>query len=211
MTPAAWTSLALLVGAYLLGAVPFGVIVGRLKGVDPRASGSGNIGATNVFRVLGPGPGLLVLLLDVLKGFLPAYVAASDAVGAPPVVVVLVAIAAILGHSYSLFLGGKGGKSVATTGGALFGLDWRVGLFAAAFLIIAFALTRYVSVASTAAAGSLPVGFLMFEWGTPRVIPFVAFGLLAFALVAYKHRANYKRLAEGTEPKFGRGPSPGAT
>lgn len=213
--------LALLAGSYLLGAVPFGVIIGRLKGVDPRTAGSGNIGATNVFRLLGPGPGLLVLALDILKGFAPTYAAGVLEVtnplityptyppqpvvsGIPPAVVVLVAVAAILGHSYSIFLGGKGGKSVATAGGAIIGLDWRVALFAAVFLIGALLLTRYVSVASTSAAAALPVGFFLFERGDPRMAPYLTFGFLVLALVIYKHWANYERLRAGTEPKFGR-------
>ncbi len=209
-----------IVAAYLIGAIPFGVIVGRMKGVDPRAAGSGNIGATNVFRLLGTGPGLLVLGLDILKGFVPTWLAGVVEVrvpgmelltdpgqpvtaSLPPAVVVLVAIAVILGHSYSVFLRGKGGKSVATTGGALFALDWRVGLIATACMLIALALTWYVSVASTAAAVSLPFGFAAMEWGTERLVPYTLFGTLAMALVVYKHRANYRRLAEGTEPKFG--------
>ena len=165
------------------------------RGEDIRRHGSGNIGATNVWRVYGPRLGLPVALLDVAKGFVPVLVAtlvAGHLVGA------LTGTAAMLGHWRPLFLGfQKGGKVVATCGGAFFGLAPLVGLSAAGLWIVVFAATRYASVSSMIAAGSLPLIALLF--GEPW--PVVAFSLGAAIAVLLLHRANLARLRAGTETR----------
>ena len=183
-------------GGYLLGSMPFGYwLVRLLKGEDIRKHGSGNIGATNVWRVYGPWYGVPVILLDVGKGFVPALVGvlvSGDLVG------VLAGGAAMAGHWRPLFLRfAKGGKTVATAGGALFGVAPLVGLAAAAIWIAVFAIFRYASIASMVAALSLPV--LAFAAGEPW--PVVAFGALAAPAVVLLHRTNIRRLRAGTETR----------
>ena len=189
----------LLIGAFLLGAVPFGFLAGKLlKGVDLREHGSGNIGATNTLRVLGTGPGLVVLALDVLKGYVP--VAAAQALfRSEPWWVMGIGLAAILGHTFSPFLGFKGGKGVATSLGVLIGLSPLVAAGALAGFAAVVALTRYVSLGSIVAAALQAVLF----FALPHPLPFRLFGLLIAGFVIAKHRPNIARLRSGTESKFG--------
>jgi glycerol-3-phosphate acyltransferase PlsY len=188
--------LALIVAGYLAGSLPFGYwVVRATRGDDIRRHGSGNIGATNVWRAFGPRLGVAVALLDVAKGFVPALVAtlaAGHLVGA------LTGAAAMLGHWRPLFLGfSKGGKVVATCGGAFFALAPLVGLAGAAVWIAIFALTRYASVSSMVAAAALPVVALVL--GQPW--PVVAFSVGAAVAVLLLHRANLARLRAGTETR----------
>jgi acyl phosphate:glycerol-3-phosphate acyltransferase len=188
--------LALIVAGYLAGSLPFGYwVVRATRGDDIRKHGSGNIGATNVWRAFGPRLGVAVALLDVAKGFVPALVAtlaAGHLVGA------LTGAAAMLGHWRPLFLGfSKGGKVVATCGGAFFALAPLVGLAGAAVWIAIFALTRYASVSSMVAAAALPVVALVL--GQPW--PVVAFSVGAAVAVLLLHRANLARLRAGTETR----------
>jgi glycerol-3-phosphate acyltransferase PlsY len=165
------------------------------KGVDIRTVGSGNIGATNVWRSFGPRYAIPVILLDAAKGFVPALVAT---LAAGHVAGALAGGAAMLGHWRPLFLGfQKGGKMVATCGGALFGLAPLVGLIAAAVWIAVFAVTRYASVSSIIAAASLPVAALALD----RPWPVVVFSTLAFLGVLILHRGNLSRLRAGTETR----------
>jgi acyl phosphate:glycerol-3-phosphate acyltransferase len=185
------------VAGYLAGSLPFGYwLVRAFKGRDIRELGSGNIGATNVWRSFGPRLGATVIFLDVAKGFVPTFLAAQiegALVGA------LVAGAAMLGHWRPLFMGfQRGGKMVATCGGALFGLAPLVGLVAALIWIVVFALFRYASLASMAAAVSLPIVALLL--GEPW--PVVVFVALAGLGVLLLHRANIARLRAGTESRF---------
>jgi glycerol-3-phosphate acyltransferase PlsY len=189
-------ALGIVVG-YLTGSMPFGYWLVRLtKGVDIRTVGSGNIGATNVWRTYGRKYGLPVVLLDVAKGFVPALVftlAGSELAG------VLAGAAAMLGHWRPLFLGfAKGGKMVATTGGAFLGVAAPVGGIAAAIWIVVFLLTRYASVASIVAAASLPLVAAALGYGWPVI----AFGAGAAIGVLVLHRANLRRLRDGTESRF---------
>jgi len=188
---------ALIVAGYLAGSMPFGYWTVRLlKGVDIRSVGSGNIGATNVWRVYGRRYGLPVMLLDIAKGFAPALVGAL-LVGS--LAGVLAGAAAMLGHWRPLFLGfAKGGKMVATTGGAFLGVAPVVGGIGAGVWIAVFLLTRYASVASMVSACSLPlIAFALGEnW------PVIAFGGAAAAGVVFLHRANIRRLLAGTESRF---------
>jgi glycerol-3-phosphate acyltransferase PlsY len=190
------TALAVLAG-YLAGSVPFGYWSCRLlKGVDIRHFGSGNIGATNVWRTFGWRYGLPIMLLDIAKGFLPAFLGSllvGDLAGA------LAGAAAMAGHWRPLFLGfAKGGKTVATTGGAFFGVAPVVALIGAGLWIAVFLVSRYASLASILAAASLPVAALLLGEPSP-VIALAAVGALAVLLL---HRANIGRLLRGTESRF---------
>lgn len=185
--------------AYGIGSIPFGVIIGKLKGVDLRRQGSGNIGAANAFRALGKGPGALVLLGDVLKGVAALWIAKQilGAQASPPVLAG-VGFCAILGHNYSCFLRLRGGKGVATTLGVFLFLSWKATLAAFSFWVVVVALTRYASAASMAASFLLPVFLIGFK--KPRV--YVIFAAVLFLVTLYKHRANIKRLMAGQENKL---------
>lgn len=190
--------LGLAAAAYLLGAIPFALIIGRMHGVDIRQHGSGNVGATNVVRVLGRGPGLTCFALDFLKGVLP--VAAGLWLELPLLAVLLAAAAAILGHSRSIFLRFKGGKSVATGAGAIVAMAPMAGLGALLVWAVIFLSRRIVSLASILAALSLPVLTLM----TRQPLEVVAFSAVAALYVIIRHRENIRRLRAGTEPRMER-------
>jgi glycerol-3-phosphate acyltransferase PlsY len=195
-------------GAYLLGSIPFGYLAARLKGIDLRTVGSGNIGATNAMRVLGRPAGLAVFCLDALKGWaavtqLPPLAAVLLGAPAPPPSLRLLAAAgALLGHVYTCWLRFKGGKGVATSAGVLYGLMPLTGLLATAAFFAALAATRFVSVGSLAAAASLPVS----AWFTERDRGLFVLAAAICLLVFYRHRANLRRLAAGTEPRLGQKP-----
>ncbi len=186
-----------IVAGYLAGSLPFGYWIVRVaKGVDIRTVGSGNIGASNVWRTYGRWYGVPVVLLDTAKGFVPALVATLT-VG--HLAGVLAGAAAMLGHARPLFLRfAKGGKMVATCGGAFFGVASYVGLAGLAVWILVFLLLRYASVASIAAALSLPV--IAAAIGEPW--PVIAFAAVAALAVIVLHRGNLKRLRAGTENRF---------
>lgn len=201
--------------AYLLGSIPFGLLVGRIRGMDIRQHGSGNIGATNVWRVLGPRWGLLTFALDATKGFLAVRAAQHLAIvyAKPPVpedylayAGLFSALACILGHSFPVWLRFQGGKGVATSLGVLVAM---VPPFAVAVVLsvwgVVFALSRFVSLASLAAALALPVtvGLLLyFDHMEGR--PYFAFSCAAALLVIRRHRENIRRLINGTENRFGK-------
>jgi glycerol-3-phosphate acyltransferase PlsY len=187
---------------YLAGSMPFGYwLVLLVEHDDIRRHGSGNIGATNVWRAYGRRLGLPVIVLDVLKGLVPALVATllvGDLAG------VLAGGAAMLGHWRPLFLGfARGGKTVATAGGTLFGVAPLVGLAAAAVWIAVFLLLRYASVASIVAAASIPV----LAWALGEPWPVIGFGTAAAVAVGLLHKANIRRLVAGTENRFELRPS----
>ena len=187
------------VAGYLAGSMPFGYWLARVtKGVDIRTVGSGNIGASNVWRAFGWRYGLPVVLLDIVKALVPALVATqveSHAAG------VLAGAAAMLGHWRPLYLGfAKGGKMVATTGGAFLGVAPDVGGIGAGIWIAVFLVTRYASVASIVSSCSLPG--VAYALGYPW--PVIAFGGAAAAGVTVLHRANVRRLLAGTESRFQR-------
>jgi glycerol-3-phosphate acyltransferase PlsY len=182
---------------YVAGSMPFGYwLVRAVKHDDIRRHGSGNIGATNVWRAYGRRLGVPVMLLDVLKGLVPALVA-TLVVG--KWAGVLAGGAAMLGHWRPLFMGfAKGGKMVATAGGTLLGVAPLVGLAAAGVWILCFVLLRYASAASMLAAVSIPL--LAWAFGEPW--PVIGFGVGAAAAVVVLHRANVRRLLAGTENRF---------
>lgn len=197
-----WT-LALSVGAYLVGGLPFGYWVGLALGVDVRQKGSGNIGATNVWRVLGARAGLSVLALDVLKGFAPAFwlpeaLARLGGVDASAEHGLLFGSCAILGHVASPFLGFRGGKAVATSLGVMLAVTPIVAAVALAVFALLFAVTRYVSLSSLAAAGASTVSVQFLADSAAIRIAYVVVALL----LVYRHRSNIVRLIRRKEPRF---------
>ncbi len=209
-----------IVASYLIGAIPFGYVVGWLKGIDIRQHGSGNIGATNVGRVLGRSYGLLVFGLDVLKGFAPTLLASlAIARWGPSGAAYLLGVVAsasgcILGHVFPIYLGFRGGKGVATSLGVLLGIYPYFTLAGVGAFLLWVALTlgsRYVSVGSVGAAVAFPIVFVVLSrwragsWGGADVLwPLYVFSVLIAALVVWRHRSNIRRLLNGTEPQIGR-------
>ena len=197
------------VGAFLIGSIPFGYIVGRMfYHTDLRSQGSGNIGAMNALRTLGKGGAIAVLLLDALKGYLPTafvfwYVKSNHLdlsidPGFPPgeqILASVVATGCVLGHCFSPWLRFRGGKGVATSFGATFALSWPAGLVATGGWLLGAALTRYSSVGSM--LGSIAAPFAI--WFFTGSLPETAYGVFAALLVLYKHRENIRRLQTGTE------------
>ena len=190
---------AVILAAYLAGSAASAVLVCRAMGLpDPRGEGSGNPGATNVLRIGGKGPAALTLAGDVLKGVLPVLLARSLALS--PTVEALCALAAFLGHLYPLYFRFRGGKGVATALGAVTALAWPVGCAMGALWLAVAAVTRYSSLASMTAALGAPVAAL---WLAPDpASPGVLLVIAAFVL--WRHRANVRRLIDGTESRIGR-------
>ena len=196
--------------AYLLGSIPTGYLVGKAKGVDIRTVGSKNMGATNVFRTLGKGPGILVLLVDALKGsgsVLLAGIIARQLINMfryepdPSLLsnlAVLAGLCAVLGHNYTCWLAFKGGKGIATTAGVYFALAPLSVSIALGVWIVFFVVTRYVSVASIAAAVALPTAVWLTQPSLLLSLVTTGLGLMAI----YKHKANIQRLIAGTENRI---------
>jgi len=183
----------LFVLAYLVGAIPFGLVVGKLfYGVDVRRHGSGNVGTTNVFRVLGKKAGVAVLVCDMLKGYIPAIIAVwlFD-----PWFTIFIAAAPVVGHIYSIFLKGRGGKGIATGAAVVLALVPLVFGIILLVWILLLLTTRYVSVASLAASFLVPV--LTIAFGEP--LPYEIAAVLVAVVVWWAHRGNIQRLLHGTE------------
>mgnify|MGYP001828585782 CR=1 FL=1 len=190
----------LTLAAYLFGAIPFGLLIAKSRGVDIREQGSGNIGATNVFRVLGKSWGIFTFVLDALKGFIPAFYFPLFGDIAPDYGV-LFGIVAILGHSFPVYLKFKGGKGVATSAGMLLGVaPVAVGIGFLCWIICIF-ISRYVSLSSILAA--IAVAATVWIRGEKSLVVSCALTFLAL-LVVWLHRANIKRLLNGTENRFGK-------
>lgn len=184
--------------SYLLGSIPTGLWLGKAwKGIDVRQQGSGNLGATNVFRVLGAGPGALTLALDILKGFAAVALAKCCYPGILQTSVIA-GICAILGHTMSIFVRFRGGKGVATSGGVFLGLLPIPTLAALLTFAIVFGVSRYVSVGSLSAAAVL-VG-ASFAQGAPAMLSWMAVAVAL--LVTWTHRGNIQRLMNGTENRI---------
>jgi glycerol-3-phosphate acyltransferase PlsY len=188
--------LVALIASFWVGALPFGYWAARLRGVDIRKVGSGNIGATNVFRALGAKIGLTVLVLDALKGFLSTWLAMRA--GASDVEAILVGVAAILGHTFSPIMGFKGGKGIATGLGALLAAAPLTLAVALPIWLVVFLLTRWVSLASILAAASTPIAAYLFGYSLPTVGVLTAI----VAVIIFKHRSNLWRIMHGVEPKL---------
>ena len=203
MAGSLWMNVLLLLGAYLLGSIPFGLLFARLfGGADVRQYGSGNIGATNVARVAGPLPGILTLLFDVAKGALAVWLAARFADHSARTMM-LTGVAALLGHCFPVWLGFKGGKGVATGLGVFAALCPSAALAAVVLFVLIVVFLRIVSLASITAAAAMPL-LVYFLWAPHHAPPLmISFGtLFAAALIIFKHNANLQRLVEGTEPRF---------
>jgi acyl phosphate:glycerol-3-phosphate acyltransferase len=200
----------IVVAAYFLGSIPTGYLAARAKGIDIRSVGSGNIGATNAMRVLGKPAGITVLLLDTLKGYAavawlcPSVLTLFNGPAADVETLRIVAgIAAVLGHNFTCWLKFKGGKGIATSGGAYLALAWPAVLIALTAFILAVLLTRYVSIGSIAAAVALPAAV----WCLPEHNLFLGSVTTAVgAMAIYKHKSNIKRLMAGTESRIGKKP-----
>ena len=190
----------LVLAAYLMGSIPNGLLLARLKGVDLQKVGSGNIGATNVFRCVGKGWGVLAFVLDAVKGFVPAFFFPRLLETAPPWLGLACGVAAVAGHNWPVWLKFKGGKGVSTSAGMLLGIaPASVGIGFATFAL-AVAVTRIVSLGSILAAVAVPAAYLAMN-GTDN--PLLAGALVAMGLlVIVKHRANIARLLAGTEPRI---------
>lgn len=183
--------------SYLLGSVPSGLIIGKLSGLDVRKAGSGNIGATNVARLLGKKGGSLTLLADTAKGFIPVF--AVQHMGFSDPILALVGVAAFLGHLYPIFLKFKGGKGVATGFGVLLGLaPLAIVILLVVFAAVAFT-TRIVSLSSMITAVAAPLILWLFYYSPPYTI-MAAFMAI---MIVFRHYANIQRLLNGTEPPFG--------
>ncbi len=188
----------LLLGAYLIGAVPTGIILTKLTGgEDIRKVGSGNIGATNVYRTAGRKLGLITLIGDCLKGIIPLLVA-IHLFKVSETELALIALAAFIGHCYPVYLGFKGGKGVATALGIFLLLSPQSILCALALFALILWRRRYISLASISAAALVPFLVLLFE----RSLPLFSATLLISAIVIWRHRENIDRLLAGTENKF---------
>jgi len=204
----AWTILTgLVLASFLIGGIPFGYIAGRMRGIDLREAGSGNIGATNAIRVLGKTWGIPVFLLDVLKAYIPLVLLNQALVREPAlfpldgqIVLILVAVAAVLGHNYCPYLGFKGGKGMATSTGVLLALlPWScMTCFAVSGIV--FSISRYVSLASIMTSIALPIATYFFY---PEKKWFFVLTLILSVSAIWRHRSNIQRLANGTELRFG--------
>ncbi|MEM6278249.1 MAG: glycerol-3-phosphate 1-O-acyltransferase PlsY [Verrucomicrobiota bacterium] len=187
--------------AYVVGATPFGFLAGKMRGIDIREHGSGNIGATNVLRILGKPIGIGVLILDIFKGMVPVIVAKT--VSEESALHITTAIAAILGHNYTFWLGFKGGKGIATTAGAVIPILTIPILVAAAGWFVALRISRYVSVASIVAALLIPLTLILQNLISGRwdwIVLSLAFFVCLLAI--WKHRSNIQRLRSGEENRF---------
>ena len=180
--------------AYLIGSVPTGFLWAKARGIDIRTVGSGNIGATNVMRTLGKGPGITVLLIDAAKGFLPVFLAKGQ--GTPLQIVCCVAV--IAGHNWTCWLKFKGGKGVATTAGAMLAILPVPLLCGLAVWGVVFGLSRYVSLASICGAIALPVATWFWQ------PDFFWLTVLLSVIIIYKHKSNIQRLLAGTENRGGK-------
>lgn len=221
--------------AFLLGSIPFGLLIAKAKGINIREHGSGNIGATNVLRVVGKKYGITCLLLDALKGFIPVLLAINviSIAGRAPLMTfdfpdnwilhlsaaealkgqiahILTALAAVLGHNYSPWVGFRGGKGIATSAGVFLALmPAGLGILVIVFLVV-FLTTRYVSLASIVAAAALPMVTFWGSWHHGRVQdgtwnkPLFVFTVVIGLLAIWKHRSNIQRLRNGTENRFTR-------
>lgn len=204
--PLAQTAVLFAAGSYLVGAIPFAFIIGKLYGVDIRKTGSGNVGATNVLRSVGKKAGITALILDIAKGFIPAFFIPGLAAGcasdpsAEQLLRIICGIAAICGHVWPVYLGFRGGKGIATSAGALIAIAPEAVLIGFIVWLITFSIFKYVSLASIAAALAIPciAWYIYSDAGTLLPWTLTAIGLLA----VLRHRTNIQRLARGTESKI---------
>jgi glycerol-3-phosphate acyltransferase PlsY len=196
----------IIVGSYLLGSIPSGYLAGLCCGVDLRTQGSGNIGATNAVRVLGKPWGYAVFLVDFSKGLIPVLLANHYSIhhGIHPASApgALAALCALLGHSFPVSLGFKGGKGIASSAGVIVGLFPAAFLFVIGIWLLLFTTTRYVSIASIAASIALPVSVTILYFLHRADWLALLVSILMCSLAVWRHRGNISRLRAGTEPRF---------
>jgi glycerol-3-phosphate acyltransferase PlsY len=189
----------IIISCYLLGSIPFGYIVGKLfKKVDIRELGSGNIGATNVFRILGPSLASLVLIGDIGKGIFSIYLVQYFNID-NLLIITIAGLAVICGHDWSLFLGFKGGKGIATTFGVVFGLNPTISILALIIWAVIVITTRYVSLSSIFAVISIFIFSILFK----QPYEYIIFSAIIMILGIFKHKENIKRLKLKKERKIG--------
>lgn len=186
----------IIAAAYLLGSIPSGLLISKLLGTDIRSTGSGNIGATNVYRTLGRTAGILTLVADCLKGLIPVLVAKK--LGMPDLAVAAVGLAAFLGHVYTIFLGFKGGKGVATALGVFLAISPLAVLSSLGVFVAVLLIWRYVSLGSITAAATTPLFVALIEHNGLYIL----MSIVIAAIVIHKHQANIERIKAGTEMKF---------
>lgn len=190
--------LAWIVGAYLIGAVPFGFLIGKMRGVDVRTVGSKNIGATNVYRTVGHAWGFLAFFCDFLKGFLPAFFAMRFVSSVDANLPVYVGLACVIGHTLTVFMKFRGGKGVATAFGMMVALATYPALLAFAVFVVAVWLSHYISLGSILAAAVLGV----LVWFFPCLLAVRIIAVLVAVFVIIKHKSNIQRLVKGCENKI---------
>ncbi len=211
---------ACFIASYVIGGIPFGLIIGKIYGFDVRKIGSSNIGAMNVGRVIGPKGFIMVFLLDAMKGFIPAIVAGAfltndwleqSSLSTRNIIWLAIGIVAVLGHNYSIFLRFQGGKGVATSFGVALGIYPELtfpALVGLAVWALGISITRMSSVGSLCAGIVFPIAYLKLTRHRHDILqthwPFLAFTLLACLMVVIRHRANIARIMAGTEPRVGR-------
>jgi glycerol-3-phosphate acyltransferase PlsY len=211
--------IALVPVGYLLGSIPFGLLVGRANGIDPRTAGSKNIGATNVGRLLGKKFFFIVFTLDLLKSMVPMVVASALVHQIPPInrswfvflIWLSVGAAAVIGHMFSMFIKFKGGKGVSASAGVMMGLIpyfTLPGLLSVGVFLLVLRVSRYVSLASMFGASAFPILYLLIGLGMGwpvfgAQLPLLLFGVLIPTMIVYRHRANIARLRAGTESRIG--------
>ncbi len=190
------TTILLFITAFILGSIPFGIIIAKAKGIDLKKVGSGNIGATNVLRSLGKWPALLTVLGDMLKG--TAAVVVGRYFGLGPVYEGLIGLMAIIGHNFSLFLKFRGGKGVATSLGVLVIYAPKIALFTLVIWFVVVIFKRYSSLGALVSLGFLPINILLFD-DKGKFLPAILITVLTFI----RHKDNIRRLIKGTERKVG--------
>lgn len=183
--------------SFVVGSIPFGVVIARLRGVDLKKVGSGNIGATNVLRTMGKGPAFLTLAGDVLKGALP--VAAAGYLTNDSIVGGVVGLAAILGHTFSLFLRFRGGKGVATSIGVLLAYSPKAAIVTVFIWLVVIIVTRYSSMGAIVSFGALPLTIFLLDYSKEKLI----ISVIITSLLMIRHVDNINRLLRGTESKIG--------
>lgn len=202
--------IGLIILGYLIGSIPVGFILGKLaRGIDIREHGSGNIGMTNVMRILGVKAGVFVFFADIAKGAAAVALAWAILAYSPNMVVwgqVAGGAAAIVGHSWPIYIGFKGGRGIATGFGAVLVLSWPVGLIAFTVFLLVVGLSRYVSLGSILAALTMLLAMIPFVvldvWSFGH-FAYIVFGLVVVPIVIFRHRDNIRRLLSGTESKIG--------
>ena len=202
--------IGLIILGYLIGSIPVGFILGKLaRGIDIREHGSGNIGMTNVMRLLGVKAGVFVFFADMAKGAAAVALAWPILAYSPDMVVwgqVAGGTAAIVGHSWPIYIGFRGGRGIATGFGAVLVLSWPVGLIAFVVFLLVVGLSRYVSLGSILGALTMllaMIPFVVLDVGSFGHFAYIVFGLVVVPIVIFRHRDNIRRLLSGTESKIG--------